>query len=152
MKCDISSAIMVLILSGLSWFFAQLVKGIIQRIVNGSFSLEQFLASGGMPSSHSALVTCCAISIGAYYGFDSGLFALALLFAIVVMYDACHVRKSSGEQALLLNDLLRYLSEHQGEQPTEQELKVVLGHTTLQVFFGALLGLTVALAGLWLFT
>ncbi len=152
MNITIPSANIVLILSGLSWAFAQLTKGIIQRILNGAFSLEQFLASGGMPSSHSALVTCCAISIGAFYGFDSGLFALALLFAVVVMYDACHVRRSSGEQALLLNDLLRQLSEHQDGPPTEQELKVVLGHTTLQVFFGALLGLAVALMGIWLFT
>lgn len=141
---------MVLMLSGLSWALAQMTKGIIQRILNGRFSLEQFLASGGMPSSHSALVTCCAVTIGAFYGFDSGLFALAMLFALVVMYDACHVRRSSGEQALLLNDLIRHLSEHQDSISTVQELKVVLGHTTLQVFFGALLGLTVALVGIWL--
>ena len=137
-------------LSGLSWALAQIIKGIIQRIVEGTFTLEQFLASGGMPSSHSALVTCCAATTGVLYGFDSGLFALACLFAIVVMYDACHVRRSSGEQAKVVNEMLRSLQELRPNM-SQQELKVVMGHTTLQVFFGALLGLAVALLGVWLF-
>jgi acid phosphatase family membrane protein YuiD len=136
-------------LSVLSWAAAQIIKGIIQRILYGTFSLEQFLASGGMPSSHSSLVTCCAITIGRIYGFDSGLFALAALFAIVVMYDACHVRKSSGEQAQAFNDLMRILSE-QNPDWDQEELKVVMGHTILQVIFGALLGVVIAFVGAWL--
>ena len=136
----------VLILSALSWALAQIIKGIIQRVVEGSFSLEQFLASGGMPSSHSALVTCCAVSMGVRYGFDSGLFALSCLFAIVVMYDACHVRKSSGDQAEVLNRLMLALQQSNPDVAVRQ-LKVIMGHTTLQVFFGALLGCAVALLG-----
>lgn len=147
---DIPLGNQILVLSGLSWALAQIIKGIIQRIVEGTFTLEQFLASGGMPSSHSALVTCCAVTTGVLYGFDSGLFALACLFAIVVMYDACHVRRSSGEQAKVVNEMLRSLQEIRPNM-SQQELKVVMGHTTLQVFFGALLGLAVALLGVWLF-
>ena len=147
---DIPLGNQILVLSGLSWALAQIIKGIIQRIVEGTFTLEQFLASGGMPSSHSALVTCCAATTGVLYGFDSGLFALACLFAIVVMYDACHVRRSSGEQAKVVNEMLRSLQELRPNM-SQQELKVVMGHTTLQVFFGALLGLAVALLGVWLF-
>lgn len=139
----------VLVLSVLSWALAQLAKGIVQRVVEGTFTLEQFLASGGMPSSHSALVTCCAVTIGMLYGFDSGLFALSCLFALVVMYDACHVRKSSGEQAQMVNEMLRSIQEMKPGM-TQQELKVFMGHTTLQVFFGALLGLAVGLLGVWL--
>ena len=146
---DIPLGNQILVLSGLSWALAQIIKGIIQRIVEGTFTLEQFLASGGMPSSHSALVTCCAVTTGVLYGFDSGLFALACLFAIVVMYDACHVRRSSGEQAKVVNEMLRSLQELRLNM-SQQELKVVMGHTTLQVFFGALLGLAVALLGEWL--
>ena len=146
---DIPLGNQILVLSGLSWALAQIIKGIIQRIVEGTFTLEQFLASGGMPSSHSALVTCCAATTGVLYGFDSGLFALACLFAIVVMYDACHVRRSSGEQAKVVNEMLRSLQELRPNM-SQQELKVVMGHTTLQVFFGALLGLAVALLGEWL--
>ena len=146
---DIPLGNQILVLSGLSWALAQIIKGIIQRIVEGTFTLEQFLASGGMPSSHSALVTCCAATTGVLYGFDSGLFALACLFAIVVMYDACHVRRSSGEQAKVVNEMLRSLQELRPNM-SQHELKVVMGHTTLQVFFGALLGLAVALLGEWL--
>ncbi len=139
----------VLILSALSWVLAQLIKGMVQRIVEGTFSLKQFLASGGMPSSHSALVTCCAVTMGMIYGFDSGLFAIAALFAIVVMYDACHVRKSSGDQAEVLNQLMLALQESNPDMAARQ-IKVIMGHTTLQVFFGALLGLAVGLTGIWL--
>lgn len=147
---DIPLGNQILVLSALSWALAQMLKGIIQRIVDGSFSWEHFLASGGMPSSHSALVTCCAVTTGVLYGFDSGLFAIACLFAIVVMYDACHVRRSSGEQAKIVNEMLRSMQELRPNM-SQQELKVVMGHTTLQVFFGALLGLGVALLGIWLF-
>lgn len=140
----------IMLLSLTGWAAAQIIKGIIQRIVNGTFSLRQFLESGGMPSSHSACVTSCCISIGMLYGFDSGLFALSALFAMIVMYDACHVRKSSGEQAQIVNALLR---SYQKENPNEilmAELKVVMGHTLLQVFFGALLGLAIGFGGVTL--
>lgn len=141
------NGIQVMVLGLLAWTIAQIVKGLIDRIIYGSFSLERFLASGGMPSSHSALVTCCAATIGRLYGYDSGLFALSVLFAGIVMYDACHVRRASGEQAQALNDLFRILSKDHPDLITQEELKVVMGHTLLQVFFGSLLGIVLAMAG-----
>ena len=141
------NGIQVMVLSALSWAAAQIIKGIIDRILYGSFSLERFLASGGMPSSHSSLVTCSAAVIGRLYGYDSGLFALAVLFAGIVMYDACHVRKASGEQAQALNDLIHTLSEAHPDWTPQDELKVVMGHTLLQVFFGALLGFAISALG-----
>ena len=139
------NGIQVMVLSFLSWAAAQVIKGIIEGVLYHEFSLERFLASGGMPSSHSSLVMCCALTIGRIYGYDSGLFALSMLLAGIVMYDACHVRKASGEQAQALNDLIRIFSAAHPEMDPQEELKVVMGHTLLQVFFGALLGIAIAL-------
>ncbi len=139
----------ILLFSCLSWLFAQLAKGIIQKITEGVFSLKRCLASGGMPSSHSALVTCCATTTGMLYGFDSSMFAIAAVLAIVVMYDACNVRRQSGEQAKMINYILRNWAEMTPEM-LEMQVKVLLGHTPLQVFVGALLGLTVGVVGVLL--
>ena len=141
----------VLILSALSWVLAQLIKGTVQRIVEGTFSIEQFLASGGMPSSHSALVTCCAVTMGMLYGFDSGLFAIAALFAIVVMYDAANIRWQAGKHAKVLNALLARCEEEDGV-PSEGRLKELLGHTPIQVLAGAVLGVAIGLLGAYFVT
>lgn len=140
----------ILLLSCLSWFIAQCTKGILQKITEGVFSLQRCLASGGMPSSHSALVTCCATTTGLLYGFDSGMFAIAAILAIVVMYDACNVRRQSGEQAKAINLILKDWQEN--KQPITPELlnlhvKVLLGHTPLQVVCGAVLGLCIGIIG-----
>lgn len=134
----------ILLLSCLSWFLAQLAKGLIQLITEGEITLKRCLASGGMPSSHSALVTCCAATTGFLYGFDSGLFALSAILAIVVMYDACNVRRQSGEQAKVINLILKNWQQMTPELLNLQ-VKVLLGHTPLQVVFGALLGLGVSI-------
>lgn len=139
----------ILLFSCLSWFFAQLAKGIIQRVTEGAFSLKRCLASGGMPSSHSALVTCCATTTGMLYGFDSSMFAIAAVLAIVVMYDACNVRRQSGEQAKMINYILQNWAEMTPEM-LGMQVKVLLGHTPLQVVMGALLGLLVGMAGVLL--
>lgn len=144
----------ILLLSCLSWFIAQCTKGILQKITEGVFSLQRCLASGGMPSSHSALVTCCATTTGLLYGFDSGMFAIAAILAIVVMYDACNVRRQSGEQAKAINLILKDWQEN--KQPITPELlnlhvKVLLGHTPLQVVCGAVLGLCIGIIGVNLF-
>lgn len=135
----------ILLLSVVSWALAQLSKGLIQLITEGRITLAQVLASGGMPSSHSAFVTCCAVTVGTLYGFDSGMFAVAAVMAIVVMYDACNVRRQSGEQAKAINLILQNWDKMTPELLGLQ-VKVLLGHTPLQVFFGALLGLIVSLS------
>jgi acid phosphatase family membrane protein YuiD len=93
----------ILLLCFISWALAQLAKGLIQLITEGEITLAKVLSSGGMPSSHSAFVTCCAVTVGTLYGFDSGMFAIATVMAVVVMYDACNVRRQSGEQAKAIN-------------------------------------------------
>lgn len=133
----------ILMLCVLSWFLAQLLKGLLQLVTEGEFTLKRCLASGGMPSSHSAFVTCCAMSTGFLYGFDSGLFSIAAVLAIVVMYDACNVRRQSGEQAKAINLILENW-EHMTPELLNLQVKVLLGHTPLQVFFGALLGVCVS--------
>ncbi len=134
----------ILLLSLLSWAAAQLTKGLIQLVTERRITLSQVLSSGGMPSSHSALVTCCAVTVGRLYGFDSGMFAVAAVMAVVVMYDACNVRRQSGEQAKVINLILQNWDEITPELLGLQ-VKVLLGHTPLQVFFGSLLGLLVSL-------
>lgn len=129
----------------LSWFLAQVTKGILQLIMEGEFTLQRCLASGGMPSSHSAFVTCCAVTMGFTYGFDSGIFALSVVVAIVVMYDACNVRRQSGEQAKAINLILQNWDQLTPELLNVQ-VKVLLGHTPLQVIVGSLLGLTVGIS------
>ena len=133
----------ILLLSGISWALAQLAKGLIQLVTEGRITMAKVLSSGGMPSSHSAFVTCCAVTVGSLYGFDSGMFAVAAVMAIVVMYDACNVRRQSGEQAKAINLILQNW-DNMTPELLGLQVKVLLGHTPLQVFFGALLGLLVS--------
>ena len=107
---------------------------------------EYLLASGGMPSSHSACVCACAASTGMLYGFTNPLFAIAAVLAVVVMYDAANVRKATGEQAMIIN----YMMEHWEQAKPElfdRELKEMIGHSPLQVVVGGALGVAVGLVG-----
>ena len=119
----------------LAWAIAQVIKTLLSFVKNDKLDLSRFYGSGGMPSSHSALVMALAFSLGKYNGFDSPLFALAIVLALVVMYDAAGVRRAAGKQAELLNILIH----RQGITPQEQ-LKELLGHTPLEVIAGAILG------------
>lgn len=91
-----------------------------------------------MPSSHSAVVSSLAILIGKEYGFDSGIFALSLIMAFVVMYDAAGVRRAAGKQASILNKILETPGLTTGE--VQEKLIEALGHTPVQVFVGAIIG------------
>ena len=91
-----------------------------------------------MPSSHSAVVSSLAILIGKEYGFDSGIFALSLIMAFVVMYDAAGVRRAAGKQASILNKILETPGLTTGE--VQERLIEALGHTPVQVFVGAIIG------------
>ena len=125
----------------LTWFFIQLYKFIIDLIKTKKFYFKHFLAAGGMPSSHSAVVCCLSALVGKEYGFSSGIFALSVIFAFVVMYDAAGVRRAAGKQAKLLNKLVETPELTTGE--VHEKLVEVLGHTPVQVIVGAIIGLLV---------
>lgn len=128
----------------LAWFLAQLIKVILELVLLGRFDVKRFVSSGGMPSSHSALVVAAATAIGRLYGFDGPAFALAAVLSAVVMYDACNVRRSAGDTARLVNQLLEHVEKLTAEDFAD-DLKIIMGHTPLQVAAGALLGLGIGL-------
>ncbi len=128
----------------LAWFLAQTIKVILDAVILRRFDIRRFVSSGGMPSSHSALVVACTTAMGKLYGVGEPLFALSAIFAVVVMYDACNVRRSAGDTARLVNLLLEHVERLTAEDFAEN-LKEVMGHTPLQVLMGALLGLGVGL-------
>lgn len=124
------------------WFAAQLLKVIFYGVKYRELNMERFVGSGGMPSSHTSTVIGLATAIAKIHGFDSPLFAIAVILACVVMYDASGIRRAAGEQAKVLN---RLLFEHHGPDETQEMLKELLGHTPLEVFGGAVLGIALAL-------
>lgn len=140
----------ILFLAVAAWAIAQGLKMLISVIVYRKVDWSYLLTGGGMPSSHSALVCACASGIGMTAGFDQPVFALAVVVAFVVMYDAANVRKETGEQAKILNYIMQNWNEYKPELFAE-ELKELIGHTPLQVAAGAVLGVIVGVAGAWLF-
>ena len=125
------------------WFLIQTYKLISDLITTRQFNFKRILGAGGMPSSHSAIVVSLATMIGKYEGVDTPIFALSLIMAFVVMYDACGVRRAAGKQAALLNKIIE-TPGLTGFQVSER-LVEVLGHTPVQVFVGALLGVIVGI-------
>ena len=125
------------------WFGIQLFKLLYDLYTTKKFNFKRIMGSGGMPSSHSAVVTSLATLIGKYNGIDSPIFALALIVAFVVMYDACGVRRAAGKQAKVLNEIVNTpgLSNVQ----VQEKLQEALGHTPTQVFVGFLIGLIAGL-------
>ena len=107
------------------------------------FNFRWLFMTGGMPSSHSATVSSLAAVVGLYYGFNSVPFLIALVFCIITMFDAAGVRRNVGRQASILNQMIDDLYE-KGEVP-ERRVKELLGHTPIEVFTGALLGIAIAL-------
>ena len=138
----------VLLIPVLAWAIAQVLKTIINAIMSKKFEISRLVGDGGMPSGHSATVTSLAIMAGFSEGFHSVSFAIALVLAVIVMHDALGVRRETGKQAVsiikmaeIIND---YISEHD-ENLKVDKLKVLVGHTPLQVVCGALLGAVVAI-------
>ncbi|QDZ41489.1 divergent PAP2 family protein [Euhalothece natronophila Z-M001] len=122
---------------------AQGLKFVIELVREGKFDARSLFTTGGMPSAHSALVASLATGVGIKEGWDSTSFAIALLFAIIVMYDAAGVRQAAGKQARLLNQIVdEFFSEKQ--EFNEEKLKELLGHTPLQVVVGFILGIIIA--------
>lgn len=123
------------------WFFIQLFKLIYDLVTTKQFNFKRILGAGGMPSSHSAVVTALATMIGINYGIESPIFALSVIFAFVVMYDAAGIRRAAGKQAKLLNKIVN-TPGLSGVEVTEK-LQEVLGHTPTQVIVGAIIGVIV---------
>lgn len=136
-----------ILLSGiLGWAAAQILKTIIHLIVNHKLVLERLLGDGGMPSAHSATVTAVAVSTGLECGFESPFFAIAAILAIIVMHDAMGVRRETGKQAQVINELMDVFDKlGDTNLSVEVKLKEFVGHTPLQVFAGFILGIVMAL-------
>lgn len=135
----------ILLAGILSWLTAQVLKTILYAIINKEWDLTRLMGDGGMPSAHSATVTAVAAMTGLLCGFDSPLFALACILAIIVMHDAMGVRLETGKQAKMLNEMVALFEAlGQPKLSMEKKLKEFVGHTPLQVLAGMLLGILVA--------
>ena len=135
----------ILLIALIAWAAAQTAKVIIYWIINKKFVLERFFGDGGMPSSHSAVVAALATTTGLQCGWNSSLFAIAAILAIIVMHDATGVRQETGKQAKVINDIVKTLEARgRGELTPAETLKEFVGHTGPQVLVGALGGIAVA--------
>jgi uncharacterized protein len=126
-----------------AWTIAQAAKVILYSARERRLNLRVLAVTGGMPSSHSAIVMGLTTAIGKYSGPTSPQFAIALIFSFVVMYDAAGLRRAAGRQAAILNRLVEDLVHMRGVQ--EQKLRELLGHTPVEVLVGAVLGVAVGL-------
>ena len=133
----------ILIAAAFGWLTAQVLKTIIYVLVNKEFNPERLMGDGGMPSSHSATVMALVTSTCYYYGAGSFEFAISAVLALITMHDAMGVRRETGIQAKAINNMMEWLQELNGEINVEEKLKEFVGHTPIQVFFGALLGVVV---------
>lgn len=131
----------VFLAAALGWLIAQILKTLIHLLFTKRFVAERLVGSGGMPSSHSA--TVCALVTATYleHGSASFEFAIALIVAIIVMYDAIGVRRETGIQAQLLNNIIKIFEDMGREElSTQDKLKEFVGHTPFQVLMGGILG------------
>ncbi|WP_126594978.1 divergent PAP2 family protein [Dictyobacter aurantiacus] len=134
----------VLIAAFLAWGIAQVSKTILELFKQRKLALSRLVSSGGMPSSHSALVTGLATAVGRVMGIASAEFAIAVVLASIVMYDAAGVRRAVSIQARILNQMIE--EAFQGSPvATEKRLRELIGHTPIQVFVGGLLGIAIGL-------
>lgn len=134
----------ILICASISWLVSQLLKFIINFIVEKEWSLERLFGDGGMPSGHSATVMAMAVMTGYTCGVGSPLFGIAAIVAIVVMHDATGVRREAGKQAVTIMQLFGAINEMLSEKDKlvqKEKLKTFVGHSPIQVFFGALTGI-----------
>jgi acid phosphatase family membrane protein YuiD len=133
----------ILVAAFIAWVIAQLSKTIYELIRYRKLRLSHLVSAGGMPSSHSALVTSLATATGRVAGVESAAFAISLVLAAIVMYDAAGVRRAVSIQARILNQMID--EAFQGKPFAEKRLRELIGHTPTQVIVGGLLGVGVAL-------
>jgi len=130
----------VLLIAIAASFGAQCLKLLLVYIQCGELRWQVLLETGGMPSSHSAVVSALAVGIGRSQGWDTAQFAIASVFAFIVMYDASGVRRAAGKHAKVLNQIIGEVFEDNHEL-TEDPLKELLGHTPIQVLVGSIFGI-----------
>ena len=129
--------------SASAWIIAQTIKVTLGVFRERRFNFRWFVGTGGMPSSHAAGVSALATSVGVTYGFDSSLFAIALTFTLIVLFDAQGVRLAAGRQAEILNKMLDDI--YWKKKLDEDKLKEFIGHTHIEVWAGTILGILVSL-------
>ena len=134
----------VLMASLIAWAVAQLLKVIVTLAHEKRLDLRLVVASGGMPSSHSALVSALATAVALVSGLESVAFAIAMMLALVVMYDSAGVRQSVGQQAVVLNRIIEELRFRRPLAELERDLRELIGHTSFQVIIGCATGILVA--------
>ena len=126
-----------------AWAFAQLIKVFIGVIRTKKFDFRWLVGTGGMPSAHASGASALAITAGFDYGFNSGIFALGVVFAIVTMFDAQGVRRSTGSQAKILNKVMEDI--YWKGKIQELRLKELIGHTPVEVIVGSIIGILIAI-------
>ncbi len=134
----------VLIIAGLGWVTAGILKVIIELIINKKLSVSRLLGSGGMPSSHTSTVVSLVIAVGYDCGLNTVQFAIVVIFAIIVIHDAVGVRQETGKQAQILNQIMFDTSIFD-DLDFEKRLKEYIGHTPFQVLVGAIVGVVVSI-------
>jgi uncharacterized protein len=139
----------ILIVSVCAWAIAQLIKVLVDLVQKKQLDYRTFVATGGMPSSHSAIVCALSASIAIVEGIDSVLFAISAIFSFIIMFDAAGLRRSVGTQAVLLNRIVKELRERRSISYFEKDLRELMGHSAFQVMIGAALG--VAVSFIWFF-
>ncbi|MCD4817931.1 MAG: divergent PAP2 family protein [Candidatus Cloacimonetes bacterium] len=127
-----------------SLIVAQALKVVISIFTEKRINFRKFLDTGNMPSSHTSSVVSLATAIGIKEGISSTFFAISIVLATVVMYDATGVRRAAGKQATVLNKIVNNIKKKEGYVLIEENLKELLGHTPLEVFGGAILGVIIA--------
>lgn len=132
----------ILVSGVIGWAAAQLIKFVLFLIQHKSLKMERLYGSGGMPSSHSSLVCAAFVTTGRSEGWNSASVAIMFVLAAIVMYDAANVRLEAGKHAHRINEIVERLLDMDIDLDSkEKEFKELLGHTPLQVFCGALLGI-----------
>ena len=132
----------ILLSALVAWTIAQILKVLIEFITLRRWNWALLFQAGGMPSSHSAMVSAAALSIGLFLGFDQPVFAVASILAMIVIYDATGIRREAGRQAALINTIIEEIAK--GKLDQQERLKEVLGHTPGEAILGMLLGLVFA--------
>jgi acid phosphatase family membrane protein YuiD len=128
----------------IAWLLAQIIKLPLDYLYSRKWNWALLLTTGGMPSSHSSLLTATTLGIGLYHGFDTPVFAIAVAITMVVVYDAAGVRRQAGIHAQRINVLFNELLH--GHMLNEKDLREVLGHTPLEVIGGILLGFIISIS------